>query len=225
VRTHNLLVQSIVRKHVARVGQCYFRGRLLDIGCGSKPYRSLLASQVSEHVGLDHHDSIHAKDEVDLFGPAYDIPARDDSFDSVLCTAVLEHLEEPEAAIRECHRVLKPGGVAAYTVPFIWHLHEEPRDFYRFTKHGLEYLFRKTGFEIVELQPLSGFWITFGQLLVYNVYRFNRGPLRWFRIVPAMGLAMQGLAWTLDHIDRTEQWTWMYLVVARKPVGEVSHAA
>jgi SAM-dependent methyltransferase len=84
---------------------------------------------------------------------------------------VLEHLEEPEAAIRECHRVLRPGGTAIYTVPFIWHLHEEPRDFFRYSKYGLRYLFEKVGFEIVELRALSGFWVTFGQLFVYNLYR------------------------------------------------------
>jgi SAM-dependent methyltransferase len=129
---------------------------------------------------------------------------------------VLEHLEEPEEALRECHRVLRAGGFAVYSVPFIWHLHEEPRDFYRFSKYGLQYLFEKCGFSIVELKALSGFWVTFGQLLVYNLYRLNRGPLRWFRIVDGLGLLLQGLAYALEQVDRSEQWTWMYLVVARK---------
>ncbi len=190
---------------------------MLDIGCGAKPYKKLLAPHVTEHIGLDHSGTLHAPAEINLLGTACDIPAGDNTFDCALCTAVLEHLEEPEAAIRECHRVLIPGGVAVYTVPFIWHLHEEPRDFFRYTKHGLRYLFEKSGFEIAELTALSGFWVTFGQLLVYNMYRFNRGPLRWFKVVLACGLAVQGLAWALDRIDRTEQWTWMYLVVARKP--------
>ena len=48
------------------------------------------------------------------------------------------------------------------------------------------------------------------------MYRFNRGPLRWLGIVPACGLLIQGMAYLLDRIDKTEQWTWMYLVVARK---------
>jgi hypothetical protein len=78
-------------------------------------------------------------------------------------------------------------------------------------------LFEKTGFEIIELKALSGFWVTFGQLFVYNIYRFNRGPLRWFGIVPIVGLLLQGLAYFMDKVDKTEQWTWMYLVVARKP--------
>jgi hypothetical protein len=113
--------------------------------------------------------------------------------------------------------VLKPGGVAIYTAPLIWHVHEEPRDFFRYTRYGLEYLFRKAGFEVLEIKALSGFWVTFGQLFVYNLYRWNRGPLRWTPFIPALGLFIQGAAYLLDRIDRAEAWTWMYLVVARRP--------
>jgi hypothetical protein len=99
-----------------------------------------------------------------------------------------------------------------------WHLHEEPRDFYRYTKYGIKYLFEKNGFEIVKLKPLSGFWITFGQLFVYYIYRFRKGgklnPLWW--LIPPIGLVLQGIVYILDYLDKAEQWTWMYLVVARK---------
>jgi uncharacterized membrane protein len=81
-----------------------------------------------------------------------------------------------------------------------------------------KYLFEKVGFEIVEIKALSGFWVTFGQLFVYNIYRFNRGPLKYVPIIPAVGLAIQGISYLLDRIDKTEQWTWMYMVVARKKV-------
>lgn len=212
----NVLVQWIVQKSLAEIGKKYLKNRLIDIGCSTKPYKDLLAPYVTEHIGVDHEGTFHNKSNVDLFGTAYGIPVADSSFDSAICTAVLEHLEEPEQALRECYRVLKPGGVAVYTVPFIWHLHEEPRDFYRFSKYGLEYLFKKVGFEIVELKALSGFWVTFGQLLVYNIYRFNRGPLRWFGVVAAFGSVIQAIAYLLDKIDKAEQWTWMYMVVVCK---------
>lgn len=215
---HNWLVRTIHDKRLAEIAPRFFSGRLVDIGCGLKPYAHLLAPHVSEHVGVDHEDTPHDQSRIDLFGTAYGIPASDASFDCALCTAVLEHLEEPEAALRECWRVLKPGGHAVYSVPFIWHVHEEPRDFYRFSRYGLAYLFEKAGFEIVEIRALSGFWATFGQLLVYNLYRLNRGPLRWLRIIDAVGFVMQLCAYGLDRIDRTERWTWMNMVVARKPV-------
>lgn len=212
----NFLVNYIHDRDLKIFSSIYFNGRLVDIGCGTKPYAAMLSPYVTEHIGVDHEDSLHGKVNVNLIGTAYKIPFPEESFDSALCTAVLEHLEEPEQALRECHRVLKLGGIAIYSVPFIWHLHEEPRDFYRFSKYGLEYLFNKTGFEIIELKALSGFWVTFGQLFVYNFYRLNRGPLRWFRIIDAIGLMIQGMAYLLDRLDRTEQWTWMYMVVARK---------
>ena len=194
----------------------YIKGRLIDIGCGSKPYEDLINSYVTEHVGVDQKNTLHIQRNIDIFSSAYQIPIEENAFDSAICTAVLEHLEEPELALRECYRVLKPEGIAIYSVPFIWHLHEEPRDFYRFSKYGLKYLFEKVGFEVIELNALSGFWVTFGQLLVYNLYRLNKGPLRWLHIIDGIGLMMQAIAYLLDRFDKTEQWTWMYMIVVRK---------
>jgi len=215
--TKNILINHIFDVALKSCASVYLKGSLIDIGCGIKPYKELLSPYVTEHVGVDHDGTIHNKKNIDLFGTAYKIPDDDESFDSAICTAVLEHLEEPESALRECFRVLKPDGYAIYSVPFIWHLHEEPRDFYRYSKYGLKYLFEKTGFEIIECKALSGFWVTFGQLFVYNIYRLNRGPLRWLHIIDAVGLFIQALSYGLDKIDKSEQWTWMYMVVAKKP--------
>ncbi len=194
-----------------------FRGRLIDIGCRTKPYAKMMRPFVDEHVGVDHQDCRHAPDCIDLYGSAYRIPAENQSFDCALCTAVLEHLEEPEAALAECFRVLKPGGTAVYSVPFIWHVHEAPRDFFRFSRFGLHHVFRKAGFERVEVRPLSGFWVTFGIMLSYSIGRFHRGPLRFVPIIPVLAFLIQVLAYGLERLDRPTQWTWMYLVVAQKP--------
>lgn len=212
----NVLVSWIVQRELIEMAKRYISGRTIDIGCGTKPYAEIIKAFVTEHVGVDHAETTHDMNNIDLIGTAYAISTPDESFDSALCTAVLEHLEEPEQALRECFRVLKPGGIALYSVPFIWHIHEEPRDFYRFTKYGLDYLFKKVGFEVIEIKALSGFWVTFGQLLVYNLYRFNRGPLRVLKIMDIAGLGIQGIAYILDRLDRTEQWTWMYMIVAKK---------
>jgi len=218
--TKNILVNYIHDRVLLRYVSRYFArrpNRLVDIGCGAKPFKELLAPYITEHVGVDHRNTLHNKSDIDIFGTAYQIPEAEASFDFAICTAVLEHLEEPEHALREAFRVLKPDGIAIYSVPFIWHLHEEPRDFYRFSKYGLRYLFEKTGFEILELEALSGFWVTFGQLFVYNLYRFNRGPLRWFRLIDLMGLVIQAAAYGMNRLDKTEEWTWMYMIVAKKP--------
>ncbi|MEX0686982.1 MAG: class I SAM-dependent methyltransferase [Balneolales bacterium] len=212
----NILVNHLHDKALKIFCKRYLSGDLIDIGCGKKPYAEMLASVVTSHTGLDHPESLHSLEKVDLVGTAYKIPAKDASFDCAISTAVLEHLEEPETAIREANRVLKQGGYAIYSVPFIWHIHEEPRDFYRYSKYGLAYLFEKAGFEVIEIKPLSGFCVTFGQLLVYYMYRFHKGPLKYIPIIPLFGLIVQGISFLLYQIDNSYRWTWMYMAVVRK---------
>ena len=216
--TRNWLVNRIVDRHLRRVASGVASGRLVDVGCGDKPYEDTFRPYVTAHVGVDHVDTQHDLGNADLIGTAYAIPSPDTTFDTVLCTSVLEHLEEPEEALRELFRVLVPGGAAIYTIPHIWHLHEEPRDFYRFTTHGIRYLFTKAGFEIVEITPLSGFWVTWGTMLAYYVDRLNRGIVRRLHVIDVLIGAIQGAAMLLERADRPERWTWMYLVVARRPV-------
>lgn len=214
----NWLVQSIVLKELKKVFRKYLKGKLLDIGCGTKPLEKYLKPFVEKHVGLDHQCTLHDRSKIDLFGEAYKIPSGDAEFDCAVSTAVLEHLEEPLKALKETNRVLKKGAYAVYTIPLFWHLHEEPRDFFRFTKHGIRYLFLKSGFEITELKALSGFWVTFGQESVYYLWRFRRwgmiNPLWW--LIPPVGLLIQSICYLFNFIDRSEEFTWMYLVVAKK---------
>jgi len=211
---HNWLVHHI---HDAAlpitVHQCA-RGILVDIGCGEKPYQALTQGLVSVHLGLDHPGSLHSKEHVDIFGTAYETGLADNSIDTVLCTVVMEHLERPQDALFEMHRILKPGGHVILSAPLFWHLHEEPRDFYRYTKYGLAHLFTTAGFEIVEIKPLAGFVVTLGQELVYFLNYFRRGPLRL--PISMVQSAIQLLAYGLNRWDRSSGFTWAYLAVVRK---------
>ena len=206
----------IAARQIREAGQGRLRGRMLEIGCGAKTKGLLLGDLVAEHVGLDHEDTPHDKSRIDLFGTAYDIPADSDSFDCVLSTAVLEHLEEPAAALKEAFRVLKPGGYGLYTAPFFWHLHEEPRDFFRYTRYGLDYLFRDAGFTVEKIEPMSGFVTTFLTLLNYNINKLGRGPLA---PIAKLAIAMNNLIAAMADRGpfRDERFTWMYLAVVRKP--------
>ena len=218
-RHYNWLIFRLLVPALEDCLEKYAHGRLLDIGCGKKPYADLTAQYVSTHVGLDYEDSPHGTSSIDLFGTAYEIPVEDADFDTVLCTDVLEHLEDPNAALAETYRVLQHGGHAIYSVPLFWHLHEEPRDFYRFTKYGLQYLFEKAGLEIVEIRALSGFCVTFGQELTYFLQRFRRGgklnPLWW--VIPPLGMVIQLVAFLLGKVDHSDSFSIEYVIVARKP--------
>ncbi|MGA9406000.1 MAG: class I SAM-dependent methyltransferase, partial [Bacteroidota bacterium] len=140
-RYHNWLIYSVVNPEIHSMLKLYARGKLADVGCGDKPYKNMAKEFVDEHVGIDHEGTFHDRTQIDLNGTAYDVPVHNETFDSVLCTYVLEHLEQPDRAIAEANRILKKGGYGIYTVPFFWHIHEAPRDFFRFTKYGLRYLF------------------------------------------------------------------------------------
>jgi SAM-dependent methyltransferase len=217
-RFHNWLIFSLVNPKIKTLLGKYSDGILLDIGCGDKPYKDFTKNSVTQHVGIDHLGSIHSRAEVDVVSNAYDIPFKNDTFGFVLCTYVLEHLEEPAKAIKEAFRVLKKNKYAMYVVPFFWHLHEEPRDFFRYSKYGLQYLFEKNGFEIIEIIPVSGFIVTFAQELCYFLIKFRSGgiinPLWW--LIPPFVLFIQMIAYLLNKIDHSYQFSIEYIIIARK---------
>ena len=86
------------------------------------------------------------------------------SFEAVVCTEVLEHVLRPGKVLEEFVRVLAPGGRLCLTVPFAWPLHEEPFDFYRYTKYSLSDLLESAGFVAIAIDPRSGYFTTLAQL-------------------------------------------------------------
>jgi SAM-dependent methyltransferase len=210
------VVNKVAGKQIRRRAERYFRGRLLEIGCGTKIKHQLIGDLVEKHVGLDHEDTPHDKSNIDLYGPPYDIPANDHSFDCILSTAVLEHLEGTCDAAGEAFRVLKSGGYGLYTAPLFWHIHEAPRDFFRYTRYGLTEIFEEAGFEVVEIAPLSGFITTFGTELNYYIQRFGKGP---FKPLVKGWIGLNNIL--MSFLDRgrllDERFTWMYIMIVRKP--------
>ena len=107
--------------------------RVLDVGCGDRPYAELFPGA----VGFDVPGNPYA----DLHGDIDAIPVEDASFDVVLCLQVLEHVPDPAAAVRELHRVVRPGGCVLLSTHGIYPFHPNPDDLWRWTHQGLERLF------------------------------------------------------------------------------------
>jgi len=126
----------------------YITGRILDIGCGSKPYEKLF--NTSQYIGIDVKSSghYHENSRVDLFYDGKKIPFEENYFDSVVCFEVLEVIFDPDSFLNEIKRVLRPGGKALFTVPFIWDEHEQPFDYARYSSFGLKHLFERNGFSV-----------------------------------------------------------------------------
>ncbi|GHD38809.1 class I SAM-dependent methyltransferase [Parahalioglobus pacificus] len=175
---------------------------LLDIGCGSKPYAGLVDSSV-RYIGIDADlENIH----LDICASAYSIPLAELSVDVVVSFQVFEHLEEPYLALSEAYRVLRGGGSICITVPMSEQLHEEPRDFFRYTEYGLEYLLRKAGFDDIQVTRQGTNAANIGRRLATEL----SGSIvtRW--VVPLIN-------WFFMKVERRQGSDVMnYLAVARK---------
>ena len=135
---------------------------ILDVGCGK------ISVIPNEYKNITC-DFLHTNNP-DVVGTVLKLPFKDDSVDYLCASWMFEHVEEPTCTLLEFCRVIKPGGYLYLTTNFCWHIHERPRDFFRFTEFGLKYLFEKYGnWEIQFLKASAGFWITILQMLNYKI--------------------------------------------------------
>jgi SAM-dependent methyltransferase len=138
----------------------YLHGKFIDIGCGHMPFRELIEQHVTQYDSIDIERRVAG---VKYIGDVQDMDMIDaNSYDSALCLEVLEHVRDPCKAISEIHRIIKSGGVLICSAPHLSRLHEEPNDYYRFTIHGLTYLFRSHGFRIISIIPRGGIFSFLG---------------------------------------------------------------
>lgn len=175
----NYLEHKFIIEGIQYATNKYAKGRLLDLGCGNKPYIEILAPYISECIGCDIIQS--SNNCVDVICEATDIPLPDNSFDTAFSTQTIEHVGDFQLMVNEAYRLLKPGGHFIVSGPMYWPLHEEPYDFYRFTKHGFAHTLKKAGFEVVEILPNGGKWALLGQVLIQTLPVWLTFPkaLKW----------------------------------------------
>ena len=164
-------------------------GRILDFGCGSKPYEALF-SGATEYVGLDiavsGHD--HTDSKVDVYYDGTRIPFDEGAFDAVVAFEVFEHVFNIDEALQEVRRVVRPGGKLFFTVPFIWDEHEQPYDFGRYTSFGIEAVLKRNGFTGVQVYKTTTYYLAASQLMIAYVYQHLLPKGRLARRITAIAI-------------------------------------
>jgi SAM-dependent methyltransferase len=147
------------------------KGRMMDFGCGSKPYKSLFT--VDEYVGVDFENPghPHLNEQIDVFYDGKKIPFADGHFDAVFSSEVFEHIFNLEEILAEINRVMKPGGQLLITCPFSICEHEVPNDFARYSSYSIKYLLEKQGFEVVRQFKTGNSIETIGQLRIMYIHQ------------------------------------------------------
>ena len=180
------------------------RGDLLDVGCGTQPYRPYF-----EHVSkITACDFDAGRGDVDFACPADKVPLPDACIDSILCTEVLEHVPDPIAVWKEFNRLLRPGGRVLLTTPMYWPPHELPYDFFRYPEHGLRRLMVDSGFRLLFIIPRGGPFAFWGQVTLH-VWQ----PLFKWSIVRK---AWNRFFLSLDRRSRNPRLTLGWTVLAQK---------
>jgi SAM-dependent methyltransferase len=217
-------------------------GVLLDIGGGERPYEELFAPHVERYVGLEYPPMCEnlvpeiwgvnlprVQRVVDVWGDGKALPFATGSFDCVLLSEVIEHVPEPEGLLIEAQRVLRPGGRALVTAPFMAPLHQLPYDYYRFTPEGLRAMFARAGLVAESIEPRGNSANATGSLLTQYLLRTlgarqlnHDGSVtmsRWRAplVLPLLA-AVQGLFALLAGLSSDHSLCLGWTAVARKPV-------
>jgi SAM-dependent methyltransferase len=200
---------NYIKKSLQEAGN---RKNLLDLGCGVKPYKYIYSTCVEKSVGIDVAHSPHALESVDIIYDGKNIPFPNREFDIVLCTEVMEHVPDPVHFLSEINRVLQPGGALIMTTPFIIPMHEQPYDFYRFTKHGIEHLLDSSGFEV---KNITSFADILGVILILNVNIFITF---WSWIAKVTRLKIVNSVWNPFIFVFAVVPQWVYLFYLKIPI-------
>ncbi|WP_016834353.1 class I SAM-dependent methyltransferase [Herbaspirillum lusitanum] len=158
------------------------QGRILDFGCGSKPYEELFVN-AEQYIGVDikvsGHD--HVASKVDFFYDGKTLPFDSSYFDGLVSFETLEHVFEPDSIFSELNRVLKSGGKLMLSVPFVWDEHETPYDFARYTSFGMLHLLSKHGFEVLEYEKTTTYFLTICQMFIAYLYQHVLPKNKWLK--------------------------------------------
>ncbi len=193
------------------------RGRVLDIGGKRNNPRGEFKPPLKKIISWQYLN-IDKATGPDFHCEASKIPVDKETFDTVLFCEVLEHLEDPEAAISEIHRVLKPGGNFVMSIPLLYQVHPDPYDYQRWTEAKILRELSKKGFKDIAIKPMGGFFAVVSDLSRSFLARSPRPRAASMKIA---GLIYHLSLGPFQLLDRKFDWinsyiTTGYFVVAKK---------
>ena len=187
--------------------------RVLDAGAGEGNYKAQFASHRYCGLDLGIGDAGWDYSRLDVIGDLARLPFRDASFDACLNVVTLEHVRDPGQVVCELGRVLRPGAAILLIAPHEWEEHQQPHDYYRYTRYGLHYLLERGGFSEIQITPVGGFFRLLSRRL-FNALQFFPGPLMliaaMFFVPPALVLPV------FDSLDKKKSFTPGFICRARK---------
>lgn len=220
-QAYNWLVYDICDRFLVKFSEHYV-GDLYDLGCGTRPYEEFFLKHAKSYTGVDWSDTLHSLTADVIADLNVGVPAEDACADTIVSLSVMEHLHTPQVFLAESYRLLRPNGKMILQVPFQWHIHEAPHDYYRYTPFALKHMFGQAGFENVEVHASSGFFTTIFIKCNYFSRKLIRGPkiLRWITrsLLSIFWYSNQKLAPLMDRFDRNwSEEAQGYWVLAQKP--------
>jgi SAM-dependent methyltransferase len=195
-------ISELIRKHAS----CE-EIKILDLGCGSSPYRFLFRSEHYIRMDVDQSGHTHEDELIDIIYDGKVIPLQNGSIDFVLLTEVIEHVFEPDQVFAEIMRVLSPKGMLLITAPFVWEEHEVPYDYARYTSFGLTYSLSKNGFILLDSKKTGNSFGVIFQLIssmIFNIFSNNPVARRFMHLFIGSQISLLGYAITklLDNATR-----------------------
>ncbi|OGL59942.1 hypothetical protein A2752_04505 [Candidatus Uhrbacteria bacterium RIFCSPHIGHO2_01_FULL_46_23] len=205
------LVQQLSHAKLKSALNRYGRGQVLDLGCGDKPYQRYCRSQ--SYLGIDRHGG-------DKRGDFFKLHLGKNCADTIICTQVIEHLPDPRRLFKLAYKLLKIDSHLVLAAPFVWPLHDEPRDYWRFSPYGLKQLCREANLTVISCQPLGGYLALIWQLVAILLERPAYGRAWTNRLYRAclkfFFSLVQPLVYRLDQIKPIKGAAIVYLLVAKK---------
>jgi SAM-dependent methyltransferase len=213
------LITRMVGGAYERYLPLHARGRLVDLGCGTVPLYSAYRPLVSEITCVDWSGDAAGARHVDV---AHDLnqplPLESERFDTAILSDVLEHVRRPEQLLGEVRRVLAPGGKLLLNVPFLYWLHEQPHDYFRYSEHALRGFIGEARLRLLLLEGLGGAPEVVADIAGKHLARL---PV----LGPALAQLVQRGAWSLSRIPglarilvaSNQRFPLAYFLVAEKP--------